>query len=179
MRRGNDNDNSAKQSKDRSKKKKSKKSPKSKKLDSTVIQEPNSHERTKSPTRGKFPATSLEREKSNHKPRTKKEKKAQKKQIRIKGANPYKTPLSPVKINEFPTIILSKGLMKELHTLQECMVTKSGTARLKVSTYGTDQLLEGDQMRLIMFGIFRLRWKIIMYCQLTSKQLNTAYSSKQ
>ena len=49
--------------------------------------------------------------------------------------------------------------MKELHTLQECMVTKSGTARLKVSTYGTDQLLEGDQMRLIMFGIFQTALK--------------------
>ena len=39
------------------------------------------------------------------------------------------------------------------------MVTKSDTARWKISSYGIDHLLESDQMLLIMFGIFQAALK--------------------
>ena len=69
--------------------------------------------RYKSNTGGNL-AVSPKGDESNHKPKTKREKKTPKKQTRIKGANLYKTPPSHVEINEFPNVVLSKGLIKEL-----------------------------------------------------------------
>ena len=78
-----------------------------------------------------------------------------KKQTRINGTNPYGAFMTPDEINEFPNIIPKKDLIKELHTLWECMGTPSSTTRWKISAYIINYLSEDNQMQLVTFGIFQ------------------------
>ena len=117
---------------------------------------------------------------SHSKQKVKKGTNPAKKQTRIDSTNPSGASKTVIEVDKYPNISLNKDFVKELHIL-EAKMASSNVKKRQVSEIELDYLQEGDQVQLLMYGIYHtaLKGKFVMPAHLRAIEYGLQFKSAE